>query len=127
MKVNFYAIVACCFIAAAIAHAGETFTSIDLDHDDRIDEQEAQAAGRAVFQRLDANRDGNLDVPEINGRLGPAVLKAADPGADRALNGEEYATLITARFKAANIDADGKVDQDELKTLTGALLLLMIK
>ena len=127
MRVNFISVVACCLLAGGTARADETFNSIDLDHDGRIDEQEAQAAGRAVFQRLDANRDGNLDVPEINGRLGPAVLKAADPGADRALNGEEYATLITARFKAANTDADGKVDQDELKTLTGALLLLMIK
>ena len=127
MRVMLFAIVACCLIPGVIAHADETFSSIDLDHNGRIDEQEAQAAGRAVFQRLDANRDGNLDAPEIDGRLGPAVLKAADPGADSALNAEEYAALITARFKAANTDADGKVDQNELKTLTGALLLLMIK
>ena len=52
------------------------------------------------------------------------MLKGADPGANRALNGEEYAALINARFKAANTDANGKVDQDELKTMTGALLLL---
>ena len=89
MRVMLFAIVACCLIPGVIAHADETFSSIDLDRNGRIDEQEAQAAGRAVFQRLDANRDGNLDAPEIDGRLGLAVLKAADPGADRALNAED--------------------------------------
>ena len=65
MRVNFISVVACCLLAGGTARADETFNSIDLDHDGRIDEQEAQAAGRAVFQSLDANRDGNLDVPEI--------------------------------------------------------------
>ena len=113
-------IVAFVLATGALAGAGDTFSLLDADHDGTIDEPEAQAAGRAVFQRLDINQDKRLETAEIGGRLGTAVLKAADPGADSALNAEEYAALVTARFKSANADADGKVDPAELKTLTGA-------
>ena len=119
--------VACWLAVGTNSHADDAFSALDLNHDGTIAEQEAQDAGMVVFKRLDTNQDGRLDPGEIDGRLGPAVLKAADPGADSALNGEEYAALITARFKGANADGDGKVSPSELATLTGALLLLMIK
>ena len=35
--------------------------------------------------------------------------------------------LITARLKATNTNADGKVDPGELKALTGALLLVELR
>jgi Ca2+-binding EF-hand superfamily protein len=119
--------IACWLAMATAAHADDAFAALDVNHDGMVDEEEAQAAGRVVFKRLDKDQDGRLDPSEIDGRLGPAVLKAADPGADSALNGEEYAALITARFKGANADGDGKVSRSELTTLTGALLLVMIK
>ena len=115
------------FVASATAHADATFSSIDEDHNGVIEEREAQGSGRAAFDRLDANKDGSLSAAEIEGRLAPDVLKAADPNADGGLNAEEYAALITARFKFANTDSDGTVDGQELETPAGTLLLIMMK
>ena len=127
MKTVVSAIFACILASVSGARGDEAFSSLDTDHNGTIEEQEAQAAGRALFTRLDRNQNGSLDAAEIGDRLGAAVQKGADPGADGALNAEEYAALVKARFKSANTDADGTVDENELKTLTGALLLLVIK
>ena len=118
---------AACMAAIGSALGDATFSAIDLDHNGTIDEREAQASGGAVFGRLDAGKDGSLNASEIEGRLTPEVLKAADPNADGALNAEEYAALITARFKLVNTDADGRVNESELETPAGTLLLIMIK
>jgi hypothetical protein len=53
-------------------------------------------------------------------------MKAADPDADGALNPQEYAALITARYKSANTSSDGHVDVSELNSLSGRLLLIAI-
>ena len=59
-------------------------------------------------------------------RIGAAVLKAADPDADGALNPQEYAALITPRYKSANTNSDGLVDGAELGSLAGQLLVIMV-
>jgi hypothetical protein len=41
------------------------------------------------------------------------------PDADGALNPQEYAALITARYKSANTNSDGLVDVSELNFLAG--------
>lgn len=120
------------FVAAAIfassaSAADVTFSSIDQDHNGTIEEKEAQTLGGAAFARLDANKDGKLAAAEIEGRLTPDVLKAADPNKDGGLNAEEYAALVTARFKLVNTNADGKVGERELASPAGDLLLIMLK
>jgi hypothetical protein len=100
---------------------------MDQDHNGTIEEKEAQAFGRTAFDRLDANKDGSLSASEIEGRLATDVLRAADPNKDGGLNAEEYAALITARFKLVNTNADGKVGERELATPAGDLLLIMLK
>ena len=125
MKTILFTAVFLASLGTALADA--TFSSIDQDHNGAIEEKEAQASGQAAFGRLDASKDGNLVASELEGRLTPEVLKAADPNADGGLNAEEYAALITARFKLANKGADGKVSESELETPAGALLLIMMK
>ena len=67
-----------------------------------------------------------LQAEEIKGRLGGPVQKAAVSDADGGLNFQEYAALLTARYKSVNGNGDGLVDPSELDSLTGQLLLVMM-
>ena len=107
--------VACWLAVGTNSHADDAFSALDLNHDGMIAEQEAQDAGMVVFKRLDTNQDGRLDPGEIDGRHGPAVAQSRRPRRVSALHGEEYAALITARFKGANADGDGKVSPANLR------------
>jgi len=113
-------------VAALGADAADALAKLDTNGDHLVEESEAQAAGRRLFAQLDKNGDGLLQPEELNGRLGAAVLKAADPDADGALNPQEYAALITARYKSANANSDGLVDGAELGSLPGQLLVIMV-
>ena len=99
---------------------------LDTNQNRLLEEREAQAAGRQLFGSIDENRDGRLQPEEIKGRLGGPVQKAADTDADGGLNFQEYAALLTARYKSANGNGDGLVDPSELSSLTGQLLLVMM-
>jgi len=108
------------------ALAGKDFATFDTDKDRVLTDAEAQAGGRGLFQQLDANHSQSLDAGELGGRLGGPVQKAADVNADGVLSAEEYAGLLQARFKSANADGNGAVDERELNSLAGALLLVMM-
>jgi hypothetical protein len=116
------------FVLAFEAVGADTdpFVELDQNRNHLVEEKEAQAAGRRVFGNVDANSDGLLQPNEIAGRLGGPVQKAADTDADGALNFQEYAALLTARYKSANSNGDGLVDRSELSSLTGQLLLVMV-
>jgi hypothetical protein len=111
---------------AAGKHAMRLFAKLDTNGNHIVEEAEAQAGGRKLFADLDKNGDGLLQPEELNERLGAAVLKAADPDVDGALNPQEYAALITARYKSANVNSDGLVDGAELGSLAGQLLVIMV-
>ena len=123
-----YAIVAllALHVIAHGADAADALAKLDKNGNHLVDEAEAQAGGRKIFAALDKNSDGLLQPIELNGRLGAAVLKAADPDADGTLNPQEYAALITARYKSANANSDGLVDGAELGSLAGQLLVIMV-
>jgi hypothetical protein len=108
------------------ADADDALAKLDSNGNHIVEEAEAQAGGRKLFAALDKSGDGLLQPEELNGRLGAAVLKAADPDADGALNPQEYAALITARYKSANTNSDGLVDGAELGSLAGQLLVIMV-
>ncbi len=103
--------------AAHGADAAGALAKLDTNGNHIVEEAEAQAGGLKLFADLDKNGDGLLQPQELNGRLGAPVVKAADPDADGALNPQEYAALITARYKSANANSDGLVDGAELGPL----------
>jgi hypothetical protein len=113
-------------VTAHGADADDALAKLDSNGNHIVEEAEAQAGGRKLFAALDKSGDGLLQPEELNGRLGAAVLKAADPDADGALNPQEYAALITARYKSANTNSDGLVDGAELGSLAGQLLVIMV-
>ena len=113
-------------MAAHGADAADALAKLDTNGNRIVEEAEAPAAGRKLFAALNENRDGLLQPEELNGRLGAAVVKAADPDADGALNPQEYAALIMARCKSANANSDGLVDGAELGSLAGQLLVITV-
>lgn len=123
-----YAIVALLafHVTAHGAMAADALVQLDTNRNHIVEEAEAQAGGRKLFADLDKNGDSLLQPEELNERLGAAVLEAADPDADGALNPQEYAALITARYKSANVNSDGLVDGAELGSLAGQLLVIMV-
>ena len=128
MRVSYAIIILLAFAQLTVRAAGASaaLTRLDTNQNHLLEEEEAQAGGRKLFADLDKSGDGLLQPEELNGRLGAAVLKAADPDADGALNPQEYAALLTARYKSANTNSDGLVDASELNSLAGRLLLVMI-
>jgi len=111
----------------AFARSGDPLYGLDTDNDRTIDLQEAKKAASAVFDRLDRNRDGTLDLRELRGRLTARELRAADPDRDNTLTKDEYLALVEKRFKAADPDNDGTVDSKELKTRAGRALLRLLR
>ena len=77
-------------VTAHGADAADALAKLDTNGNHIVEEAEAQAGGRMLFADLDKNGDGLLQPEELNERLGAAVLKAADPDADGALNPQEY-------------------------------------
>ena len=73
--------------AADAADAADALTRLDTNQNHLLEEAEAQAG--ELFAELDKSGDGLLQPEELNGRLGAAVLKAADPDADGALHQQE--------------------------------------
>lgn len=122
-----FGMAALAFLAFGCAAAAGDLAAFDTDRDGLLSEQEAESAGWALFDRLDVNRSGTLDAGELGGRIGDQVLRAADVTADAQLDREEYRGLLEARFKSANGNGDGAVDELELDALPGALLLVMIR
>ena len=120
--------IAVLFALAQPAMSADTdpMARLDTNQNRLLEESEAQAACRQLFGSIDENRDGRLQAEEIKGRLGGPVQKAAGTDADGGLNFQEYAALLTARYKSANGNGDGLVDPSELNSLPGQLLLIMM-
>jgi Ca2+-binding EF-hand superfamily protein len=77
---------------------------------------------RRLFDKLDTDKDGTLDVKELKGRLTQKEFTAADPDNDGTLSKDEYLAVVEKRFKAADPDNDGTVSAAEFKTATGRSL-----
>jgi Ca2+-binding EF-hand superfamily protein len=80
-----------------------------------------------VFDRLDKDKDGTLDVRELRGRLSAKELAAADPDNDGTLTKDEYLKVVEQRFNAANPDKDGTLDAREFRSKAGQSLLRLLK
>jgi hypothetical protein len=123
---SLWAAIAIVLIVTSHVAVADPLGTLDTNRNHIVEEAEAQASGRRLFDSLDEDRDGLLQANELNGRLGAPVMKAADPDADAGLNRQEYASLLTARYKSANENADGTLDSNELASLAGRLLLVMV-
>lgn len=87
---------------------------------------EVKTVAGAHFDKLNKDSDGTLDVKELQGVIGPAGLKAADPDNDGTLTKDEYLVLVERLFKKADADNDGTLSVAELKSKAARTLRRLI-
>jgi hypothetical protein len=99
---------------------------LDADHDGTVDLAEAKKAAGDLFDSLDTDKEGTLDVKELHGRLSRKELAAADPDKDKTLSKGEYLAIVENRFKAADADSDGTLSAAEFQTPAGHALARLL-
>ncbi len=108
------------------------FWAMDADQDDSVSLEELQEAGRlaqmgpmaaTIFKTLDRNHNGQYELAEYATRSCGMILVELDQDHDSHLSLEEFsafgfASIGIARrnFGLADLDADGRLTQEEFKT-----------
>lgn len=106
--------------SAAILHM------LDTDNDASVDTAEAKKAAVVLFDRLDTDNDGTLDANELRGRLSEEEIVAGNPQHNKTLTKDEYLAIVDERFKAADSNHDGKLDIQELSSLSGDTVVKLL-
>ena len=121
--------VTACLVGAQdpVASPNEALAAYDTDKDGTIDQNEANTAAGAAFDKMDVDKDGTVDEKELQGRLTRAQFREADPDNDKTLTKNEYLVVVAKAFRAANPDNDGTIDSKELQTTTGRALLRLMQ
>jgi Ca2+-binding EF-hand superfamily protein len=112
--------------ALAAPKRSRAMQALDADNDGTIDLDEARKAAGGVFDRIDGNKDGNLNRRELGGRVTPAEFAAADRNRDGKLSKEEYLSVVEKRFRAADPNNNGKIEEKELLSRAGRPLLRLL-
>jgi Ca2+-binding EF-hand superfamily protein len=101
--------------------------ALDTDKDGTVDTGEINKAAEALFDRLDKDQDGTLELKELQGRLSKKEFQAADPDKDGTLTRDEVLTAAGNLFKDADPDNDGALDGKELASKQGKALLRLTR
>ncbi len=112
---------------STVSLAASSLSLVDTDNDKTIDLTEAKAAASKLFDELDKDKEGTLDVKELKGRLSKSELSAGDLDHDKTLTKDEYLAIVEKAFKAADQNGDGTVDAKELKMKAGRALLRLLR
>ncbi len=99
--------------------AAETLTITDKNDDNRIDREEYHQRMTEVFFFADTNKDGNLEIIEIQVIEGidPQRFKAADRDGNQTLSVYEYLYALHNDFETADGDKDGTLNLEELRLM----------
>lgn len=106
--------------SAAILHM------LDTDNDASVDNAEARKAAITLFDRLDTDNDGTLDANELRGRVSEREIAAGNQQHNKTLTKDDYLALVDERFKAADANHDGKLDIQELSSLSGDAVVKLL-
>lgn len=106
--------------SAAILHM------LDTDNDATVDINESKKAAITLFDKLDSDNDGTLDANELRGRLSEEEIVGGNPNHDKTLTKDEYLAIVDERFKAADSNHDGKLDIQELSSLSGDAVVKLL-
>jgi Ca2+-binding EF-hand superfamily protein len=77
-----------------------------------------------LFDRLDTDNDGTLDIKELHGRLSRKAFR--DPDKAKSLTKDEYLAVVERRFKSADKDNDGTLSSWEFQTPAGRALARLL-
>lgn len=108
---------------SAIAKPASPLAALDTDNDGTVDLGEINKSAEKLFDQLEGDKDGTLELKELKGRLSKKDLKAADPDNDGTLSREEFLSVAGNLFKSADQDNDGTLDAKELGSRQGKALL----
>ena len=87
---------------------GAHFERIDANKDGQVTAEEAGAISSRAFQRFDKNGDGVITPDEA-----PRLFERPDANGDGQITAEELAAVWSARFMRADADGDGVVTKEE--------------
>jgi Ca2+-binding EF-hand superfamily protein len=122
------ALAAAALLLPAGASAGmRDFNAIDSNKDGRVSTSEHETFSKAVFARIDTNRDDKITVEEVNAAAGiisghnanAQQLNAAyrirrhDTNGDGVISKTEFLAAAVARFRAMDADSNGELTQQE--------------
>ena len=88
---------------------------------------EVESAGAAIFATLDTDKEGTLDAHELAGRLSADDFAAIDTDHNGKIDRNEYARVVAIRFRAADSDGDGAVNERELDSPEGMALKKLVQ
>ena len=115
-------------LAGALGLAAPAFAvPFNADKGGTVDLAEARAAGGAVFDKLDVDRDGALDAKELKGRVAKKAWTSIDPDNDMTVSKDEYLAYVESQFKQADADNEGALDNKELRAKGGRELTKLLK
>lgn len=100
---------------------------LDPDADGTVDLEEAQAAAKALWTKINNDGDNTLEMDELADRVTSDEFTAANPDGDTTLEEDEWMALVEARFNAANPDGDTTIESDEFGTPEGQKLLSILQ
>ena len=127
MLLTVIGLVAAATTASAQSRKSTLVGLFDVDNDGTVDLAEARKAAGDMFDKLDTDKEGTLNLKELHGRLSRRDLAAADPDHDNTLTKDEYLTFVEQRFKAADKDNDGTLSSWELHTPAGKALVRLLR
>jgi len=126
MTVALTALIGAATPALAQTKKSSPVARFDTDNDGTVDLAEAKKAAAALFDKLDMDKEGTLDINELQGRLSRKDFAAGDPDKDKTLTKDEYLAIVEQRFKAADADHDGTVNAAEFRTPAGRALARLL-
>ena len=95
----------------------------DTDHDGTLSVDEIKKAAIAQFEKLDRNHKGHLSRSQLAGALTLQKFRKADKDKNGTLDQDEFLSVIEELFQAADKDHDGTLDKKELESSSGRALL----
>lgn len=100
---------------------GERLKRMDSDKDGAITKDEFLQQRIRQFKELDANKDGAVDNAELESPMKERsefrvkrMMKKLDANADSKVSRDEFQTGPRERFKARDIDGDGKMTEADM-------------
>ena len=117
-------------LAVANNDHGDIMKTMDSNGDDAISADEHAAGAKAMFDGMDANKDGTVTAEEMEKAhphgdkkmSSPDKIKAIDTNGDGQLSAAEHAAGSAAMFDKMDTDHNGSLSASEWKAGHAALM-----
>ncbi len=102
-------------LAGFVWGQGKLFDKLDKNKDGRLDLKEINEAAETLFKQYDRNGDGSLSASEFYKiKDAKSSFESLDTGKDGKINAEELKRAAEKRFRQCDKNGDGYLDEAEL-------------